>query len=91
MNQRRLDPARTMVPVTPRADGADEDSHAEQLMFDKAEFAARVSQLRAKRDELKAELESLDIADAAELERERTWRERQLGYLQDVIDTMEQR
>lgn len=91
MNQRRLDSARVMVPVSPRAEGADEDSHAEQLMFDKAEIAARVSQLRVKRDELKAELDALDVTDASQLERERGWRERQLGYLQDMIDTMEKR
>ncbi len=91
MNQRRLDPARRMIPAPPREAGDDEDTHAEQLMFDKAEIAARVNRLRVKRDELKAELEQLDITDEAALERERSWRERQIGYLQDMIDTLEKR
>ncbi|MGE0625864.1 MAG: mechanosensitive ion channel family protein [Pseudomonadales bacterium] len=92
MNQRRLDPAQRLVPASTEAaagDGAKEDSHAEQLMFDKAEVAARVSELRVKRDELQAELAALDTADESQLERERGWRERQIGYLQDMIDTME--
>lgn len=89
MNQRPLDSGQRMIPLSPAAEQAMDDTHAEQLMFDKAEVAARVSQLRLKRDELKAELEQLDKSDEKEFERERHWRERQIGYLQDMIDTME--
>ncbi|HEY5645712.1 MAG TPA: mechanosensitive ion channel domain-containing protein, partial [Pseudomonadales bacterium] len=54
MNQRPLDSGQRMIPLSPAAEQAMDDTHAEQLMFDKAEVAARVSQLRLKRDELKA-------------------------------------
>ncbi len=66
-----------------------EDSHAEQLMFDKAEFAARVNGLRVQRDELKAEIEALDMADGDARAQEVVWRERQIEQLQRIIDALE--
>lgn len=88
MNQRQLAAERQVIPPSPPAE-ADEDTHAEELMFDKAELAARISDLRAKRDELQAELASLEVEDESTRERETRWRERQIEHLQDIIDTME--
>jgi small-conductance mechanosensitive channel len=88
MNQRQLAAGRQVIPPPPPAE-ADEDTHAEELMFDKAELAARISHLRAKRDELQAELASLEVEDESARERETRWRERQIEHLQDIIDTME--
>lgn len=88
MNQRRLDPDQRMIPAA-RAVREEEDSHAEQLMFDKAEFAARIGRLRAERDELKAEIESLDMADGDARAREVAWRERQIEHLQHIIDALD--
>jgi hypothetical protein len=90
MNQRPLDPTRTVrPPLEPTAEELTEDDHAESLMFDKAEVAVRIEKLRSKRSELKAELESLNIADETERARETHWRERQIEHLDDIIDTLE--
>ena len=89
MNQRRLDPPERLIPEPPRHQQEDEDSHAEELMFDKAELAARISRLRAKRDELREELSTLEEDDPGVRERETAWRERQIGHLTDIIDTLE--
>lgn len=90
MNQRALEPRIAVRPIT-NSDGVDveEDSHAENLMFDKAELAARIERLRAKRDEIKAELLELDVTDEAERARESAWRERQITHLDDIISTLE--
>ncbi len=77
-----------MIPVK-RVVREEEDSHAEQLMFDKAEFAARIGRLRAEREELRAEIEALDIADSDARAREVAWRERQIEHLQNIIDALE--
>ncbi len=90
MNQRVVDPT---VPFRPMPNGneleAQEDSHAEELMFDKAELAARIERLRLKREELKTELTTLADADPAELARETSWREREIAHLDDIISTLE--
>lgn len=88
MNQRQLQPGQRMIPVK-RVVREEEDSHAEQLMFDKAEFAARIGRLRAEREELRAEIEALDIADSDARAREVAWRERQIEHLQNIIDALE--
>lgn len=90
MNQRQLDPS---VPIRPPLDQAavetTEDDHAESLMFDKAEVAARLERLRSKRSELQAELDNLDAADESERARETHWREKQIEHLDAIIDTLE--
>jgi small-conductance mechanosensitive channel len=88
MNQRALDPTQQVRPPEERT-VTDEDFHAESLMFDKAELAARIENLRTKRSELKAELETLDMSDEAERAREVHWRERQIEHLDDIINTLE--
>ncbi len=89
MNQRRLDARDAVIPAAPRHDSAEEDSHAEELMFDKAELAARIARLRAKREELKAEIEALTGTDAEAQARETAWRERQIQHIEDIIRTLE--
>lgn len=90
MNQRRLDSTSPVRPPEDRqADPTGEDSHAEELMFDKAELAARVQRLRSKRDELKEELGNLNPADEDERARETGWRERQIVHLDDIIKALE--
>ena len=89
MNQRRLDG----IQVAPQRSiqSSEDDSHAEKLMFDKAEIAARVADLRHRRDELKSQIESLDEADEALREREKAWLERQIQHLDGIIGTLEKR
>lgn len=90
MNQRRLDATASVRPPEGRPSIAeDEDSHAEQLMFDKAEIAARIERLRSKREELKAEIAGLEPADEAERARESGWRERQIADLDEIIKALE--
>jgi small-conductance mechanosensitive channel len=89
MNQRALDPTRSVIPPAPEAVANTEDDHAEALMFDKAELAARVSRLRVKRDELKAEIAELEGSEGDSRDREIGWRQRQMTNLQEIIDTLE--
>jgi len=88
-NQRRLDPALSLIPTARVERKEDENSHAEHLMFDKAELAARLTDLQAERDELKEKLGTLDGADAESQKREIAWREQQIKHLQNFIDTLE--
>ncbi len=88
MNQRALDPTRPIRPPE-QARAEVEDSHAESLMFDKADLAARVDRLRTKRSELQARLEGLDMPDEAERAREVHWLERQIEHLDDILGTLE--
>ena len=90
MNQRALDPTRPIRPPE-EVRAEDEDSHAESLMFDKADLAARMDQLKSKRGELQAQLEGLDIADEDEKARETHWLERQIEYLDDILSTLEKK
>jgi small-conductance mechanosensitive channel len=89
MNQRRVDG----TTIIPRAlvQATAEDSHAETLMFDKAEMAGRISSLRAKRDALKTEISALEESDAATAEQDIGWRLRQIDYLDDLVATLEKR
>lgn len=89
MNQRRVDD----IHVAPKQDmgASEDDTHAEQLMFDKAEIAARIADLRRRRDELKAQLESLDEPDEAQRERQTAWLRRQIDNLDEIVATLEQR
>lgn len=91
MNQRPLDPAVPVMPPLdhPAATDITEDEHAESLMFDRAEVAARLEKLKSKRSELAAEMENLQIEDEAEKARETHWRERQIEHLDDIIRTLE--
>ena len=88
MNQRAVEPS---TPIRPRMrpNEAAEDDHAERLMFDKAEIAGRVSSLRAKRDELKAEIASLAEVDGETQGLGLAWRQRQIEHLDDIIETLE--
>lgn len=90
MNQRALDPTQLILPPE-EARAEDEDSHAESLMFDKADLAARMDQLKTKRTELQSQLEGLDIADEKEKAREIHWIERQIDYLDDILATLEKK
>jgi small conductance mechanosensitive channel len=87
MNQRRLD-GTTIIPQA-LVQTTIEDSHAETLMFDKAELAGRIASLRARRDELKAEISALEGSDSATTAQEIGWRKRQIGHLDDIVATLE--
>jgi small-conductance mechanosensitive channel len=92
MNQRPVDPTKPVrPPMAGVGAGADEDDHAESLMFDKADLAVRIEKLRAKRNELTTELESIEITDETERARETHWRERQIEHLNDIIRTLEEK
>ncbi len=90
MNQRQLSDGRHISPPARPVTGDDgDDSHAEQLMFDKAEYAARLTRLYRKRDELKAEVAELADAEEETRNRELGWRERQIEHLEDIIEALE--
>ncbi|MEM8768797.1 MAG: mechanosensitive ion channel family protein [Pseudomonadota bacterium] len=90
MNQRQLTDGRPVTPPLAAArDDDGDDSHAEALMFDKAEFAARLTRLYRKRDELKQEVAELAEADEDTRSRELGWRERQIESLEDIIEALE--
>lgn len=88
MNQRPIDstPVRPAVVASaePEADGA----APEQLMFDKAEMAGRVTRLTQQRDEVAAEIRQLEQQkpeDGSGAASEIAWRKRQLATLDEVI------
>ena len=62
-------------------------------MFDKGALAARITQLRTRRDELNAEIAALNTEDGAEagsdVDKEVEFRERQIEYLSEIIATLE--
>ena len=91
VNQRRLEPTQRFVPATvsdSTAAADTEDTHAEKMMFDKAEIAARIATLRDQRDELKAEIEDLDKG-STDAGNQTAWRQRQLDTLEGIIATLD--
>jgi len=89
MNQRSVTGA--VIPATAALVAGEADSreaeHAEALMFDKAELAARLEALRAQRDALAEELTALQ-KDDPEASHQIAWRERQLKSLEDIMATL---
>jgi small-conductance mechanosensitive channel len=91
VNQRRPDPAQRRLPEPTVTTSADEDAdQPERIMFDKAEVAARLNELREQRDTLAEEIKSLgqQVGDSAS-EREIVWREQQIAALEKFIATLE--
>ena len=91
MNQRPQDPK---VPMMPKRylGPADEDQpgHAEKLMFDKADVAMRIERFRQQRDELLAELKTLQESEAPEKnEFEVRLRQRQIDSLNEIISALQ--
>ena len=88
INQRRLDPAHTTIPKIPMVTPAGEDDHAETLMFDKAEVAARLEKFRQQRAELSDKIKTLEEEDAEGNSLEIRWRKRQVETLDDMLGTL---
>lgn len=88
MNQRRLDPDRTFIPIAPISAPAVEDDHAETLMFDKAEIAGRLEQFRHQRDQLLQKVKELEEDDEEAHTIEIRWRKRQIETLEDMLATL---
>ncbi|MEQ8859379.1 MAG: mechanosensitive ion channel family protein [Pseudomonadales bacterium] len=95
VNQRRLDANVSVVPgldvnqdsdtSTPAASG-----QPEQMMFDKAEVAGRLTRLQAQRDEVAAQIKAMEQdKSAADAASEIAWRKRQLETLDEVIAAFE--
>ena len=88
MNQRQHDPLRTFIPVRPVAAPSVEDSHAETLMFDKAEIAGRLEKFRQQRAELLEKVKALEEDDPEANAIEIRWRKRQIETLEDMLATL---
>jgi len=91
MNQRRLADTRRVLPehaVTTEEEAAGRTP--ETIMFDKAEIAGRLSEIRKQRDGLLEQIKELgqNKADAA-VAREIQWREHQVAALEDIIATLD--
>ncbi len=90
VNQRRLEPGRQILPEQPpRTIPEEVEEQPERIMFDKAELAARLSELRAQRDALAEEIRTLEQAAETESEREIEWRRRQVDALEHIIATLD--
>ena len=94
MNQRRIAADVPVMPASPEEPGggpapeAEPDgAQPEQLMFDKAELAGRLTRLQKQRAELAEQIKALeqDGRDEPGSEREIDWRKRQLETLDEVI------
>lgn len=93
MNQRQLDPAQRIIPENAPVAPDGEATHAEGIMFDKAETAQRIAELREQRARLAREIEALKAGTggAEEMEARRRsleigWRERQLAALEELLE-----
>lgn len=95
VNQRRIG---SDTPVAPAAAATGTDATAEparaepeQMMFDKAELAGRLTRLQSQRDEIAAEIKALEQArtEGSSDDSEIAWRRRQLETLDEVIATFE--
>ncbi|MFK7915983.1 MAG: mechanosensitive ion channel domain-containing protein [Pseudomonadales bacterium] len=86
MNQRQLPADQQFLPKRYYHPERVEDRvDAEKIMFDKADLAERVEGFRTQRQRLAEELKNLsEDSDAFE----RTWRERQIASLDDIIVTL---
>ena len=87
VNQRRLDPERSFIPAAFASD-TQEHTTIEKLMFDKAEVAGHLSELRHQRDELRTELEGLR-AEGEASKAQLSWREKQIASLEGLIHSIE--
>lgn len=86
MNQRQQPPGQQFMPKRYYHPERVEDRvDAEKIMFDKADLAERVESFRSQRQRLAEELKQLP-ADADAFDR--TWRERQIASLDDIIGTL---
>ena len=88
MNQRRVDPAQRILPAQPAVPEPAAEATPERIMFDKAELAGRLTRLKQQRDEVAAEIKSLEAGDDP-ASSELAWRKRQLDTLNEVIGTLE--
>lgn len=89
INQRRLDTGHSVIPNVPHVAPMPEDDHAEKLMFDKAEVAARLEQFRQQRDDLSDKVKALEQADANANALEIRWRQRQIKTLDEMLTTLD--
>jgi len=92
INQRRLGPEDVVLPVreaeAPEATAAAQPgagAEPEQLMFDKAEVAGRLTRLQKQRDEVAAQIKALEQDKAEGADAEIASRKRQLETLDEVI------
>ena len=98
MNQRRLEPGVPVMPAAAVEDGPGQTAEAEpdgaepeQLMFDKAELAGRLTRLQKQRADVADQIKALEQAGKHRpgAEEEIAWRKRQLDTLDEVIATFE--
>ncbi|MGI9326816.1 MAG: mechanosensitive ion channel family protein [Pseudomonadales bacterium] len=88
MNQRQLQPSQRSLPSRYYHPEAVEDRvDAEKIMFDKADVATRIEALRSQRADLVEEVKELKQDPNSEAF-ERTWRERQIASLDEILSTV---
>jgi len=91
MNQRPLDPHRSVIPKRELSPELDNDNgKAERLMFDKAELATRIERFREQRAALITEIKTLEEEGNDSSVAETTWRRHQVVALSDLIDKFDQ-
>lgn len=102
INQRRLAADVAVIPAgdsegaresggTAAADaGAAGSAEPEQVMFDKAELAGRLTRLQQERDDIAAEIDTLKKSGDDASDSEIAWRKRQLETLDRVIGTFDE-
>ncbi len=89
-NQRRISEAKVLPEQPPEAEREEAAAAPpEQIMFDKAELAARLTGLQQQREDVLAEIESLTRSGADGADSEIAWRKRQLETLESVIEALE--
>ena len=88
MDQRRVEGA-VLPPSDYRPETDTDTGKAEKLMFDKAEFAARVERFREQCATLKKEISELSNDEAANAP-EIAWRKHQVAALEDIIQKFDQ-
>lgn len=92
MNQRRLAADAVVLPEPAPADQLEAPrpgTEPEQIMFDKAQLAGRLTRLQQERDQVAEEIATLEQDHAGDAEAEVVWRQRQLATLDDIIDTLQ--
>ncbi len=91
MNQR---PMRADEIVVPARSSAGEDKvdrgHAEKIMFDKSELAARINKLRERRQDLLDEIEALRKEDEHKRALDISWREQHIKDLDSIISNFDE-
>ncbi len=88
MDQRRIEGA-VLPPLDYRPETDTDTGKAEKLMFDKAEFAARIERFREQCVTLKKEIGELSSDEAANA-LEIAWRKHQVAALEDIIQKFDQ-